>query len=225
MSWTADELKNLGNASFTHKNYDDAIEHFTGAIEMDPSNHVLFSNRSAAYAMKKQFSKALDDATRCVALGPKFVKGYSRKGFALMKMGNYQAAIDTYTQGLYLDGSNKALIDGLTDARVCLQNMLPAKPAGGDKVDMADPLAQEYMMKLLGNPDTADLLKDPEVIKILQDVTANPNNLANYMGNPKVKNIMEAMMAMQGQAPPNPDAPAEEPKVDAEPTITEEKTE
>lgn len=67
-----DELKAEGNKAFSAKNYDLAIDIFSQAIELDPSNHVLYSNRSAAKAGKKQWDAALEDAeqvsfshTRC----------------------------------------------------------------------------------------------------------------------------------------------------------------
>ena len=56
------ELKDQGNKAFQAKDYDTAINLFTEAIELDPQNHVLFSNRSAAKAGKKQWAAALEDA-------------------------------------------------------------------------------------------------------------------------------------------------------------------
>ena len=40
----------LGNAAFSAGRMLDAVGHFTDAIALDPSNHVLYSNRSAAQA-------------------------------------------------------------------------------------------------------------------------------------------------------------------------------
>lgn len=37
-----------GNAAFQSGNHEEAVKHFTEAIELDPQNHVLYSNRSAA---------------------------------------------------------------------------------------------------------------------------------------------------------------------------------
>lgn len=41
-------LQAKGNAAFAAGDFDKAIEHFTAGIEVDATNHVLFSNRSAA---------------------------------------------------------------------------------------------------------------------------------------------------------------------------------
>ncbi|KAJ0716369.1 putative Heat shock chaperonin-binding, tetratricopeptide-like helical domain superfamily [Helianthus annuus] len=58
----ADEAKAKGNAAFSAGNFTDAIKHFTDAINLAPSNHVLYSNRSAAHASLNQYSDALSDA-------------------------------------------------------------------------------------------------------------------------------------------------------------------
>lgn len=64
---SVDELKNQGNKAFQAKDYDTAIDLFSKAIELDPTNHVLWSNRSAAKAGKKQYDAALEDAEQVCA--------------------------------------------------------------------------------------------------------------------------------------------------------------
>ena len=46
----ANEFKNLGNEAFKNKKYEESIEYFTKAIEINPNDHVFYSNRSGAYA-------------------------------------------------------------------------------------------------------------------------------------------------------------------------------
>ena len=66
---SVNELKDQGNKAFQAKDYDTAIELFSKAIELDENNFVLWSNRSAAKAGKKQWAAALDDAEQvCYAL-------------------------------------------------------------------------------------------------------------------------------------------------------------
>ena len=58
----ANALKDQGNKAFAAKQYDQAISLFSEAIKLDPSNHVLYSNRSAAHAGKREWDAALQDA-------------------------------------------------------------------------------------------------------------------------------------------------------------------
>ena len=58
----ADALKDQGNKAFAAKDYDKAIDFFSQAIALDPQNHVLWSNRSAAKVGKKEYAAALEDA-------------------------------------------------------------------------------------------------------------------------------------------------------------------
>ncbi|KAL2462362.1 TPR REGION domain-containing protein [Abeliophyllum distichum] len=57
-----DEAKAKGNAVFTAENFTDAVRYFTEAINLTPTNHVLFSNQSVTYASLNKFSEALLDA-------------------------------------------------------------------------------------------------------------------------------------------------------------------
>ena len=63
-SHQANALKDRGNKAFAAKDYDSAIGFFTQAIALDPQNHVLYSNRSAAHAGKKAWNAALEDAEK-----------------------------------------------------------------------------------------------------------------------------------------------------------------
>lgn len=68
------EAKAKGNAAFQAGDFATAVQHFTKAIELSPSDAVLYSNRSGAYASLKQFENALNDAEMCVKLKPDWAK-------------------------------------------------------------------------------------------------------------------------------------------------------
>ena len=61
----AEAEKELGNAQFKQGNYEQAIVHFSKAIELCPT-HVLYSNRSACYCGLRKYEEALTDATKCI---------------------------------------------------------------------------------------------------------------------------------------------------------------
>jgi tetratricopeptide (TPR) repeat protein len=60
------QLKALGNAAQQAGKYDEAIDFYTQAIALDASNHVYYSNRSAAYLSKGDADNALVDAEKCI---------------------------------------------------------------------------------------------------------------------------------------------------------------
>ncbi|KAH7888080.1 chaperone [Phlebopus sp. FC_14] len=144
----ANALKDQGNKAFAAKNYDKAIELFTAAIALDPSNHVLFSNRSAAKAGKKLWSAALEDAEQCVTLNPTWGKGYARKGAALHGSRRYDEAIAAYEKGLEYEDS-PALRKGLQEVKDAKGKGESAVPDLGLSKIFSDP---NLIGKLATNP-------------------------------------------------------------------------
>ena len=55
MSTSANEWKSQGNTALKSKDFGKAVECYSKAIEMEPSNHTFYSNRSAAYVYKKDY--------------------------------------------------------------------------------------------------------------------------------------------------------------------------
>ena len=68
------QWKTEGNEEMKRGNNKGAIDCYTEAIKQDPSNHVLYSNRSAAYAKEEKYSKALKDAEETIKINPKWGK-------------------------------------------------------------------------------------------------------------------------------------------------------
>lgn len=68
------DLKEKGNAALAMGNYEEAILDYTQAIALDPNNHVLYSNRSAAYAKQGNYQNALEDAEKTLSIKPDWPK-------------------------------------------------------------------------------------------------------------------------------------------------------
>lgn len=79
--------------------FEDAIAAYTEAIALDDKNHVLYSNRSAAYAKLLKYEEALQDAEKTVEVNPTWPKGYSRKGAALTGLEKFEEALTAYDDG------------------------------------------------------------------------------------------------------------------------------
>lgn len=70
----ATKLKEEGNAHIQKQNYEQAIESYSKAIEAEPTNHILYSNRSLAYNKRCLWKEGLCDAQKSVELNPNWVK-------------------------------------------------------------------------------------------------------------------------------------------------------
>ena len=110
----AQTLKDEANVAFQSGAIEESINLYSQAIAIDPDNHVLYSNRAAAYMKIDSKSKALKDAERCVELAPTWSKGYSRLGAAQQSLKRYEQAMETYKAGLKLDASNTGLWSSLS---------------------------------------------------------------------------------------------------------------
>ncbi|KAJ0966405.1 hypothetical protein J5N97_027543 [Dioscorea zingiberensis] len=91
-------LKDQGNEFFKAGNYLKAAALYTQAIKLEPSNQILYSNRSAAFLQLVKLNKALTDAETTITLSPQWEKGYFRKGCVLEAMEHYDEALAAFQE-------------------------------------------------------------------------------------------------------------------------------
>ena len=70
----AEQYKARGNKALQEGKYEEAVELYGEAIALDPTNHVYFSNRAAAFANLKKYKESLTDANKTVELKPDWPK-------------------------------------------------------------------------------------------------------------------------------------------------------
>ena len=92
----ADAFKKQANDFFNEKKYNDAIEFYTKAINVIPTDPVYYSNRSIAYLRMESFGYALEDASKAINLNPQFIKGYYRRASSNMALGKFKKALKDY---------------------------------------------------------------------------------------------------------------------------------
>jgi len=94
-------LKEEGNGHFKAGRYAAAVESYTKSLEQEPAQHLVLSNRSAAYLkLGGAAEQSLMDAERCVELAPSFAKGYSRQAAALQALKRWEDAIKICENGM-----------------------------------------------------------------------------------------------------------------------------
>ncbi|KAL4533283.1 hypothetical protein Ndes2526A_g08722 [Nannochloris sp. 'desiccata'] len=133
---SAEELKAKGNAHFVNKEYKEAIKAYTDAIELDSSNAVLYSNRSAAHLGIGNTNAALKDAEDSLAVEESYTKGFLRKSKALYALGRPAHAEQALKDGLEKFPADPILTQGLKEFykeedgdQSKLRGYLPGSPA------------------------------------------------------------------------------------------------
>ncbi|XP_008238627.1 PREDICTED: hsp70-Hsp90 organizing protein 3-like [Prunus mume] len=236
----ADEAKAKGNAAFSSGDFNAAVTHFTEAINLAPTNHVLYSNRSAAYASLNKYSEALADAKKTVEVKPDWGKGYSRLGAAHVGLGQYSDAISAYKRGLEIDPNNEALKSGLADAQAgAARSRAGASPMNPFGDAFSGP---EMWAKLTADPSTRAFLQQPDFVKMMQEIQTNPSNLNLYLKDQRVMQALGVLLNVKlrggsagaedeeiPESPPAPKQPEprkEEKKSEPEPMeVSEEESE
>nr|GFA03661.1 hypothetical protein [Tanacetum cinerariifolium] len=198
----ADEAKAKGNAAFSSGNYTEAVQHFTDAINLARDNHVLYSNRSAAYASLNQFQEALNDAVKTVDLKPDWAKGYSRLGSAHHGLRQFNEAVAAYKKGLQIDPNNEALKSGLAEAERAASSARrgsgPGGPGGAGNL-FGDAFGPEMWAKLTADPATRLFMSQPDFVAMMKDLQRNPSNLNLYLKDQRVMQALSVLLNVKIQ--------------------------
>ena len=105
----AEVAKEAGNALFTTSDYAAALEKYTEAIELNPTDASYRSNRSACHLKLGKNLPAIHDAATAVNLEPGWVKGYFRLSMARLEVGRHEDAAAAAWEGLVLEPENVRL--------------------------------------------------------------------------------------------------------------------
>uniref|UniRef100_A0A6M2F919 Serine/threonine-protein kinase BSK1-like TPR repeats domain-containing protein n=1 Tax=Populus davidiana TaxID=266767 RepID=A0A6M2F919_9ROSI len=112
----AAEAKLRGDDAFRRKEYLTAVNDYTQAIDLDPTNATVLSNRSLSWMRLGQPDQALADARACKELTPDWSKAWYREGSALRLLQRFEEAANSFYEGVRLDPENKELVKSFREA-------------------------------------------------------------------------------------------------------------
>lgn len=201
----ADELKLLGNKAMSRRDFQDAVDKYTEAIELTPKNVIFLSNRAAAYSSLREHEKAIEDADAAIAIDPSYSKAYSRLGLAYYALGKPKEALDAYKRGVESEGDSpsESMKKGYETAKKRVEESLnldvpeqlspattegstptPATGAGASAGGLPD------LSSLLGGAGGLEgLMSNPMVQQMMQD----PSLMSNLMNNPALSQMAQSM--------------------------------
>lgn len=153
----AEEEKELGNEFFKKGDFSTAVKHYSEAIARNPDDPKLYSNRAACYTKLAAFDLGLKDCDMCTKLDEKFIKGWIRKGKILQGMQQPSKALSAYQKAMEIDPTNAEALEGY---RACA-TAVHSNP-------------EEVWKKAMNDPEVQQILKDPAMRLILEQMQADP---------------------------------------------------
>ncbi|KAI5669485.1 hypothetical protein M9H77_19338 [Catharanthus roseus] len=112
----ASEAKARGDDAFKRSDFSAAVDAYTQAIDFDPTDATLHSNRSICWIRLGQPERALSDAKACRSLKPDWAKACYREGAALRLLQRFDEAASAFYEGVKLDPENKELVASFREA-------------------------------------------------------------------------------------------------------------
>mmetsp|Transcript_23207 Transcript_23207/g.38703 ORF Transcript_23207/g.38703 Transcript_23207/m.38703 type:complete len:268 (+) Transcript_23207:52-855(+) len=126
--------KEEGNEYFRSKDFDEALEYYSRAIELCPDEEeykenlsTFYGNRSAAYFSLEEYEYVIEDCSAALELKPGYVKVLARRMLAHEKLEKYEEALE--------------------DAKL-VQDNDPSYPKISDKIRRLQILYDEKMSKM-----------------------------------------------------------------------------
>ncbi|TLD34685.1 small glutamine-rich tetratricopeptide repeat-containing protein-like protein [Venturia nashicola] len=210
----AEKFKGQGNAAIQKKDYAAAIDLYTKALDLNPLHPIYLSNRAAAYSGAGKHEEAKNDAEMAVAADPTFAKAWSRLGLAKFALGDAKGSMDAYKKGIDAEGQggSAAMRKGYETAKQKVEeenddsaddDAIGARdggnPFGGGAGGMPDLSSLAGMFgggaggaggMPGGMGGLAEMMKNPMMAKMAQDLMSNPEQMAALMNNPMLKGMM-----------------------------------
>ena len=97
---TAQEHKEIGNAHFREKRYQQSIESYTQAINLNSNEPTFFINRAMSYKELQNWENAYRDSTRAIELDDKRYKAFLLNGISLIHLSANDLTIERTEKGL-----------------------------------------------------------------------------------------------------------------------------
>ncbi|MBW4685077.1 MAG: tetratricopeptide repeat protein [Komarekiella atlantica HA4396-MV6] len=119
---TAQKLYQQGVNKYEAGKFQEAVEDFTQAIQLDSQNVLAYNRRGDTFYRLGDYQKAQADSSQAILLNPQDANAYYDRGFSLYELGKYKEAIADYTQAIKLDAKNPFFYYGRGLTRIKLKD-------------------------------------------------------------------------------------------------------
>jgi DnaJ family protein C protein 7 len=198
-----EEMKEQGNSAFKSGAFQDAVDAYTKALELDLENKnlssIILANRALAYIKLDKDKLAMEDLDRAIELNEQYAKAYLRKGDLNMKRKEFEDAVRSYDRARQIDRSVSSNIDELIrEAKISAKN---AKRKdyygilGVEKQSTTEEIKKAYKKKALAHhPD-----KNPDDHENSEKMFKDISEAYTILSNDKKRSMFDNGMDPNGE--------------------------
>jgi tetratricopeptide (TPR) repeat protein len=89
-----------GNEYYYRKEYNNAIQCYDKALEIEPNDSKAWNNKGTALGQLGNYEEAIKCFDKALEMEPNYAKAWDNKGTAFEKLGNYEEAIQCYDKAI-----------------------------------------------------------------------------------------------------------------------------
>lgn len=165
----AEQMKVMGNQFMKDMRFQEAVKHYSAAIEYDSNNAVYYCNRAAAYSKLNEFQNAVKDCEKAVQIDPLYAKAYGRMGLAYISLNQSESAIKAFQKAVDIEPENESYRANLKIAQE--KKNEPATASAMPSLNSVD------WQSLFSNPAirnmASSIMQDPNLIQALSSGLSN----------------------------------------------------
>jgi superkiller protein 3 len=105
----------MGDAYYRLKKYNEAIDAFQKAIEIDPKYAYAYNNMGIALRKQGKYNDAIAAYKKAIEVDPKDAYAYNNMGVALNEQKRYNEAVASYQKAIELDPADTSAKTNLTE--------------------------------------------------------------------------------------------------------------
>ena len=103
---TAWDYNREGDRCYSLKQYKEAVENYTRAIQLQANNSIFYNNRGCSYDNLGEYDKAISDYNKAIELDPENSTIYNNRGYLYFTLREYDKAILDLEEAIRLDPNN-----------------------------------------------------------------------------------------------------------------------
>jgi len=103
---TAWDYNREGERCYSLKQYKEAVENYTRAIQLQANNSIFYNNRGCSYDNLREYDKAISDYNKAIELDPFNSTAYYNRGYTYNNLKEYEKAISDYGKAIELSPNN-----------------------------------------------------------------------------------------------------------------------